>query len=193
MSHASFARLLAALLSLTLAAAARADDPEAQPSRRPLFPKGTRTFQSYGGYLNDLGPQDQEGGFVTAGVGYYVFDGVSLSAELSGYGISQPGEDAVAGAIGVVLRHHLVEFGNESFFIDVAFAPFEANHRVPQGGTRFNFVTQSGIGWAHGLSGDSNLLLGVRFIHLSNAQMEGDGRNPSINGISAYVGFIWRF
>jgi hypothetical protein len=184
---------VAALLVLVVGAAARAEEPPTQPSRRPLFPKGTRTFQTYGGYLNDLGPQDQEGGFVSAGLGYYVFDGVSLSAELTGYGISQPGEDAVAGALGVVLRHHMVEFGDESFFVDVSFAPFEASHRVPQGGTRFNFVTQSGIGWAHGLSRDSNLMLGVRFIHLSNAQLEGNDRNPSINGISAYVGFMWRF
>ena len=189
--------LVAVLSVLLTAAATEAAEPETQPatqpSRRPLFPKGTRTFQTYGGYLNDLGPQDQEGGFVTGGVGYYIFDGVSLSAEATGYGISQPGEDAIAGAFGVALRHHVVEFEKESFFIDVAFAPFIANTAVPEGGTCFNFVTQCGLGWAHELADKSNLLIGVRYIHLSNAQLEGDDRNPSINGISAYVGFMWRF
>lgn len=193
MTRASVVLSVAVFLGVFLATGVRAEEPQTQPSRRPLFPKGTRTFQTYGGYLNDLGPQDQEGGFVTAGVGYYVFDGVSLSAEATGYGISQPGDDAVAGAVGVVLRHHLVEFERDSFFIDVAFAPFIANTAVPQGGTCFNFVTQCGIGWAHGLTDESNLMLGVRFIHLSNAQLEGNDRNPSINGISAYVGLMWRF
>lgn len=157
------------------------------------FPQGTWTFQLYSGYLNDLGPQDTEGGFLSTGVSYYLWDNVSLGAEITGYGIGQPGEDALAGAAGIVLRHHLINAGPSSFFVDVAFAPFEASDRVPEGGTRFNFVTQTGVGVAHEVSGGWNLLLGVRFIHVSNAGLEGQDRNPSINGVSAYAGMMFRF
>lgn len=177
---------------LLATAAARGETPAGDEPIRPHFPQGTWTFQTYAGYLNDLGPQDTEGGFLSTGVGYFLWDGVSLSAEVSGYGISQPGDETLAGAIGVVLRHHLIERDHSSFFIDVAFAPIEALHRVPSGGTRFNYVTQCGIGLVHGLKNNSNLLLGVRYIHVSNAGLEGGDRNPSINGVSMYVGLMFR-
>jgi hypothetical protein len=32
---------------------------------------------------------------------------------------------------------------------------------------------------------------GARYWHLSNAKMEGDLRNPSINGVEGYVGLMW--
>lgn len=185
-------RLFSLVFVVVATAAARGETPATDEPIRPHFPQGTWTFQTYAGYLNDLGPQDTEGGFLSTGVGYFIWDGVSLSAEISGYGITQPGDDTVAGAFGVVLRHHLIERGRSSFFIDVAFAPIEALDRVPGGGTRFNYVTQSGIGLVHGLKDNSNLLLGVRYIHLSNAGMEGGDRNPSVNGISAYVGVMFR-
>ena len=182
---ASFA--LAFALLLAAAPAGRAGEPH--------FPKGTRTFQAYGGYFVDLGQEDAEAGFLSAGVGYYFYDGVGLSLEATGYGVQQGGggEDAWAGAFGIVLRHHLLERGDCSFFVDVAFAPFEATERVPPGGTHFNFVTQSGVGIAHRLRDDSRLLLGLRYSHLSNAQRKGDDRNPSLNGVSAYVGIMFSF
>jgi lipid A 3-O-deacylase len=173
-------------IGLAAAAAHAADAPD--PG---TFAKGTWTFQTYAGYLNDLGPQDTAGGFATAGASYYFADNVSLGVEVSGYGFRQPGDDAVAGAAGVVLRHHLLRDDRTSVFIDVAFAPSEASARVPEGGTRFSFVTQSGVGVTRRLRGGRHLLLGVRFIHVSNANFEGDDRNPSSNGVSAYAGLLF--
>lgn len=169
------------------AAAARAAD-----TPRSHFARGTWTVQTYAGYLNDLGAEDTEGGFVAAGASYYFFDGFSVGVEVNGYGISQPGDEAAAAAAGVVLRHHLLHFDETSFFFDAAFAPFEATARVPEGGTRFSFVTQCGVGITHPLPGGPHLLLGARFIHISNANIEGDDRNPSVNGVSAYAGLLFR-
>ena len=158
------------------------------------FDQGSWTFQSYAGYLNDLGSQDTEGGFGTIGVGYHVWDNVSLSAEFSGYFFAQPGDhDASAVGGGVTLRHHLFNHGRSSYFVDVAFSAVQASEPVPEDGTSFNFITQTGVGVAHGLSGGTHLLLGVRFTHLSNADREGDARNPALNGISAYAGVMFAF
>ena len=177
----------ALLLGGGAAASAAANEPA-----RGQFDKGTWTFQTYGGYLNDLGPYDVEAGFASAGVGYYLIDGISLSAEVSGYGISQPVENAAAVAPGIVFRHHLFDNGNSTFFVDVAAAPFAANERVPDEGTRFNFATQAGIGITQRLGGDSHLMFGARFFHLSNANLEGDDRNPSLNGLSLYAGLMFK-
>ena len=186
-------------LALAAAGAAKARPP-APPGAD--FEKGTWTLQAYGGYVNDLGPYDVEAGFASVGVGYYLIDNISLSAEVSGYGISQPegddeeddgeGGNAVAGGAGVVFRHHLFHAGETSFFVDVAASLFEASERVPSEGTRWNYATQTGIGVVHGTGGGPNLLLGVRFFHLSNADMHGNDRNPALNGVSAYVGVLFR-
>jgi hypothetical protein len=181
--------LIFALLTLTVASvAAHADDAPDSGT----FARGSWTFQTYAGYLNDLGSRDTEGGFVSAGASYYFVDNISLGVEISGYGFSQPGDEAVAGAAGVVLRHHLLHNDRSSVFIDVAFAPSEASAQVPVGGTRFSFVTQTGAGITHRLPGGQHLLLGVRYLHVSNANIEGDDRNPSINGLSAYAGLMFR-
>ena len=194
-SYAAVALALAGALFLAPRAAA---DPPTPPwlggPVNPHFVQGTWTFQTYAGYFNDLGPQDTEAGFGTVGVGYHVWDNVSLSAEISGYFLAQPGDhDATAGGAGVTLRHHLFNHGRSSYFVDVAFSAVQASEPVPDDGTSFNFITQTGVGVAHGLSGGTHLLLGVRFTHLSNADREGDARNPSLNGVSAYAGVMFSF
>lgn len=189
--------------AVALSAAAFAPPASAAPPDESAggFEKGTWTFQAYGGYVNDLGPYDVEAGFASVGVGYYLVDNISLSAEVSGYGISQPegdGEDegkggnAVAGGAGVVFRHHIFEAGETSLFIDVAASLFEASERVPAEGTRWNYATQTGLGIVHGRGSGPNLLLGVRFFHLSNADMHGNDRNPALNGVSGYVGVMFK-
>lgn len=163
------------------------------PSDRPFteFAKGTWTTQAYGGYLNELGPHDQEAGFGALGASYFFIDNMSLGLELVGYGVSQPGPEAFMGGPQLVFRHHLINTRPVSFFLDVTAAFAEANEQVPSGGTRFNFIEQAGMGITYGLRGNAHLLLGVRYYHLSNAQIEGPDRNPSNNGISAYAGLLF--
>jgi hypothetical protein len=169
---------------------AQAQSPSAD---RPFteYGKGVWTAQAYGGYLNELGPHDQEGGFAAFGASYYFRDNMSLGLELVGYGISQPGPEAFAGGPQIVFRHHLVNTRDTSFFLDLTAAFAEANERVPGEGTRFNFVEQFGMGVTRDLSGNAHLLAGVRYYHLSNAGIEGQERNPSNNGIVGYVGLLF--
>jgi hypothetical protein len=184
--------LLAGVIGIAIVAApptAHADDRE--PDTNP-FDKGSWTFQTYGGYWNELGAGDQEAGFATAGVGYYFADGLGLSLELTALGVGQPGADAVAGEAHLLLRHHLVTRENWSFFLDVGLGLFESDQAVPSGGTRFNFTTQTGLGFAVRLRPENvHLLLGGRFFHLSNARLEGDDRNPSVNAAVGYVGLLF--
>ena len=172
----------------------RAEPQPAPVAERALadFARGTWTFQTYGGYLNELGPHDQEGGFATVGAGYYFLDNMALGLELSGYGMSQPGDDAAAGGAGVVFRHHVLTSRRATLFLDLAASVVEASDRVPPEGTRFNFIEQAGVGVTYGLDRNAHLILGVRYLHLSNAQIEGDDRNPSINGVAAYAGLLLR-
>ena len=127
-----------------------------------------------------------------AAIGYYIYDNVALRLEITGYSVStEPGDtSAVQGSFG--LRQHLLAIGNCSLFMDVAGGIFEAGRRVPEHGTDFNFTFHTGPGIAIPLADGLDLETGLRFFHLSNAHLEGDRRNPSINGTECFVGFIYR-
>lgn len=164
-----------------------------RPLRAPAFTKGSKTSQAYAGYFNDLGPQDVQWGFVSAGVSYYFTDNMSIGMEASGYVVGQPGDDAAAGGLGLVFRHHVLRFDESTLFVDVVGSLFEATTDVPRGGTRFNFVTGVGLGYAHPIRENTYLLIGARYIHLSNAGIEGAGHNPALNGAAGYVGVMFTF
>ncbi len=162
-------------------------------NRAPAFPKGTFSFQTYGSYESGLGAYSNAASAST-GVGYYVFDNLSLSLEAAGYRITQSSaKNAWMYGISGVLRHHLLQFDRTTFFIDASFGPVEATERVPGGGTYFNFATRTGLGATFQIREHLHLLGGVRYFHLSNARIEGSERNPSINGVEGFLGLMWTF
>ncbi len=157
-----------------------------------FFPRGTLTLQTYAAFGDDFGGETFGRG--TVGLGYYVFDNLAINAEVSGYFIGQEAETD-AGAIGgvLMLRHHWFHLPKGSIFGEFGMGLFEASARVPAGGTRFNFTTEAGVGAMHELSDRTFLLGGVRYIHLSNAKINGPDRNPAINGVEFWLGMMWRF
>jgi hypothetical protein len=164
----------------------------AQPSV-PTWPKGTRTFDLSARYALGIGWTDEHIPSAAVAVHKFFFDNFSLGAELSGYGFVQTADDAAGVGIAAILRHHVIDLGGSTIYIDASFGPMQASNRVPKGGTNFNFTTRTGIGVAHRLSNECHLLSGVRWFHLSNAQYQGKSRNPGINGIEWYVGLGWEW
>lgn len=158
----------------------------------PLFPKGQLTLQAYAGYAYGMGDRHEDIPSANMGVNYYLADNFSLGLEVAGLYVVQPGDDASAIGLSAVMRHHLIAGRATSLFADVLFGPVEASSDVPAGGTRFSFITRAGLGVTHRLDERIDLLGGVRYFHLSNAQIEGDDRNPSINGVEIYIGILWR-
>jgi len=157
--------------------------------------KGTWTAQAYGAFAGDVGGPNSES-LISAnvGVGYHIIDNLSLNAEAAGYGVIQTGEDTGAAELRLIMRHHLIVRDRWTIYADVGEGVFEAADQVPDGGTRLNFIFRAGVGGTYQLREGLYLMGGVRYFHLSNAQIEGSDRNPSINGVEGYVGlmFTWR-
>ena len=128
---------------------------------------------------------------MSAGVGYYVIDQLSLNVEGAGYYVDQDGPDAGMAEFRLLMRHHLIVRDRWTLFADVGFGISEASDQVPDDGTRMNFMFRAGAGATYELRDNLYLIAGVRYFHLSNAKIEGDDRNPSINGIEGYVGVMW--
>ncbi len=141
--------------------------------------------------MNAYGPDQADIAALELGGNYFIRDNFSLGVEIAGYGVSQPGDDAAAVGLSGVFRHHLFDWDRKTLFFDGSFGPFEASEQVPGGGTRFNFVSRLGAGMTFDLQNDTKLMAGARWWHLSNAQIEGARRNPSINGIELYIGLMW--
>ena len=69
----------------------------------------------------------------------------------------------------------------------------ESSHRIPPAGTDFNFFFKTGVGATVQLWDKTDLIAGVRYLHISNAHLEGPQRNPSLNAVEGYVGLLVRF
>ncbi|HWE97277.1 MAG TPA: acyloxyacyl hydrolase [Tepidisphaeraceae bacterium] len=157
------------------------------------FPKGTFSLTLDGGYASAFDSSRATIETASVGLGYYFLDNVSMNIEFSGYGIQQPGPDAVVGGGELLLRHHLWNIDRFSIFADVGGGAWYGTARFPVGGTNFNFSVETGLGATYRLRDNLYLLGGARYLHFSNAHLEGPKRNPSINAIEGYVGVMVTF
>ena len=170
-----------------------------QPVRRGLdpdapsyFSKGTWTLELAGGYVKDWDRGKSSIALGDVGLGYYIDNTLSLRVEVVGYSFNQEPDDAWGGAVNFLGRHHVLNRGDVSFFIDGGVGVVETSRRVPDGGTHLNFTPQVGMGMTWRLREKLHLIGGVRYFHLSNARIEGHDRNPQINGVEAHVGLMWQ-
>ena len=159
------------------------------------FPRGTWTVQLDGAFVHDFTNRSFEqfaGGHV--GIGYYLFDRLSVNADLPVYWVNQSGPKTAAAGFDLLARWHFVEQGRLSLYLDGGAGLLVSDHDVPRGGTHFNFTPQIGLGATWLLDEHMFLIGGARLWHLSNAGFDGHDRNPSVDGsLIGYVGIGWRF
>jgi len=166
-----------------LPGAARADEPG-------ISRQGNWTLATYGAYSRSFTGERERIGSGTVGIGYYFRNDLSLNAELGYYRNDQHGPEANVAAADILLRHHLLDRGRFSLFLDAGGAVSYADQRTPYYGTYFNFMEEAGVGSTFQLKDNLHLLGGVRFYHLSNARLDGPEHNPSINAYQFYLGVI---
>jgi hypothetical protein len=190
-------RLLVILIALS-AASARADDlfsPDAPtPKYFVSFADNHRwTVEVLGTALGDLSNRHVVMGGATVGGGYYLLNNLAIQMDFTGYGFNEGrvSGEAVGWTLG--LRHHLLNIGTGTLFVDVSGGLIEASHDIPYGGTHFNDTFEVGPGVAFPLHDNTYWLTGLRYFHLSNGNRAGPDRNPSVNGIQGVFGIMFRF
>lgn len=130
---------------------------------------------------------------VTAAIGLdrRVWRGLSVRIEGLGARVSQRGDDAwLAGfTVGSRLRGRPARCQP---FGDLAVGLSKASTPTPPRGTSFNYlaVATGGVAVATGLG---SVELGARWLHISNAGREGNGRNPDIQALGLTAGIGWRW
>lgn len=183
-----------ALLFIAILLFARPASAEIEPAgpKAQEFDKGTWALTLYGGYNREFS-SDPQVGYGAVGVGYYLFDGFSVTAEARTYGVSQDGTDATTYDLDFLLRHHIIRRENWSLFLDASAGVSQSTHAVPAGGTHFNFIEETGVGVTYKLNEHLHVITGARYWHLSNARLHGPDKNPGLNGVGGYIGLMWTF
>jgi hypothetical protein len=162
----------------------------APSSQTDFFPRGVWTFETYGQFAAQPGGTREDLYSGTVGLGYYFIPHNSLSLEFIGMHGAEPDQNVTVLGGGLMLRTHLIEEQHWSLLIDFGPDLYESNHRIPPTGTDFNFSFQTGVGGTVHLWDNTNLLTGVRYLHISNARLDGPLRNPSLNAIEGYMGLL---
>lgn len=123
---------------------------------------------------------------------YFLAENVEFLGELGGWYYTDDQEAGVN--LSMVFRWHFYNDGKWTTFVDGGIGLLGTTDDVPERGTSFNFTPRVGVGFTRLLSDDGlRLLVGVRWAHISNARINGDGENPSRDSADLYVGLIFPF
>ncbi len=128
----------------------------------------------------------QRFGLVGAGLSKFLFNGHSINLELNSIYFSQPDDDALGLNLGLLMRWHFIRKSNWSLFVDGGAGILGTTSDVPSAGASFNFTPQVGAGTTIKLSEQRRLMLGLRWHHISHADLF--GANPGRDSILGYVG-----
>lgn len=125
-------------------------------------------------------------GLLGVGITHFFANGHSINAEVNSFVFNQTGSDAVGINLGLIGRWHFIRQRNWSLFVDGGVGILGTTNNVPPSGTNFNFTPQVGGGATIRLAQQRRLMLGLRWHHISNADLSEN--NPGQNAILGYVG-----
>ena len=132
---------------------------------------------------------DSEGqhfGLLGAGISHFFANGHSVNLELNSMAFNQAEKNAIGLNLSVILRWHFYRRHNWSLYFDGGAGILGTTNDVPSAGSNFNFTPQVGVGSTIPLTDNRRLMVGVRWHHISNADLYDS--NPGRDSIMGYVG-----
>ena len=130
--------------------------------------------------------------FVNYAMENHLTDDLALAAVLALYSVSQHpagADDSLGVGFNFRLRdyHHRQE--GLAVFNELYIGLAKFNRRTPSEGTHFNFTFGGGAGLRWTDPSGVELVLAVRYQHISNNDKDGTGNNPGIDAFGGYFGF----
>lgn len=99
-------------------------------------------------------------------------------------------ENSTAGLGGAVyFNWYLINKDCFRLYFDNGFGFVGSTKNFPREGTSFNFTSFYGISSSFKIHSGTHLKIGIRNMHLSNAFLFGEDRNPSFDSIGFHIGF----
>ena len=161
------------------------EETEAEPR---FAEKGYKTWYLQGAAattLDNQEPDPRRFGFVGIGISEFLFNRHSINLEFNTIYFDQPGENAVGFNLNLLGRWHFIKQENWTIFFDGGAGVMGTTNDVPRRAAGFNFTPQVGGGASIKLNERQNLLFGLRWHHISHADLF--GRNPGRDSLLGYI------
>ena len=133
-------------------------------------------------------PSHEELYGLVQGVTYAVRDGLVLVARQRIHYISQRRNDSRLLGITTGLRGRVYRRGRATGFWQFDIGISDAAVALPPGGTRFNYLATAGGGMMWRINQRLQAITLLEVVHISNAGLAGNDRNPDIEAIGASLG-----
>jgi hypothetical protein len=133
-------------------------------------------------------PSHEELYGLVQGVTYGLRDGLVLVARQRLYYVSQRRNDSRLLGLTTGLRGRVYRRGRTSVFLQFDVGISDAAVALPPGGTRFNYLAIGGGGVMMRINRRLQAVAALEVIHVSNAGLAGNDRNPDIEAIGPSLG-----
>ena len=133
-------------------------------------------------------PSHEELYGLVQGVTYGLRDGLVLLVRQRLHYISQRRNDSRLLGLSSGLRGRVYRRGRTAVFLQFDVGVSDAAVALPPGGTRFNYLAIGGGGVTFRINGRLEAIGALDVIHISNAGIAGNDRNPDIEAIGPSVG-----
>ncbi|MGP1346676.1 MAG: acyloxyacyl hydrolase [Phycisphaerales bacterium] len=171
-----------------------ANDPTIDPSANAAHPDA-RFGDKHQQWLSLSGGAAFGGDFDAVGqLGYHYFlaDSFEIALVLGGWYHEE--ESAGSASLSAHFRYHFINRDDWTLYAMAGAGVMVSSDEVPEDGTEFNFLPTVGAGATLRLGDTSARLdLGVRWHHISNANISSSGSNPDRDAIMVYAGVMFPF
>lgn len=169
------------------------DEPDTTPTvAEPFGLAGTEYLMWNAAVGSDL--EDRHLARMGVGISYFIDDDISVDFELNGvYFDLTETDDAFGLNANLLLRWHFLvaEDRSWSVYVDGGAGLLLASEEVPQHASNFNFTPQLGAGVSFDVGEDARLFTGIRWFHVSNANVYDE--NPGVDFALVYVALAFPF
>lgn len=101
------------------------------------------------------------------------------------------GADEVGLALSGTIRFHIMNRRKTRVFIDGSPGILYTSDEFPPRGTNWNFIGRLGVGVSTKISNKTDIMVGLRYLHISNGKGEGHPKNPAYDGIGGLIGILY--
>jgi len=105
-------------------------------------------------------------------------------------------DDSAGAGFNIIARYTFWQTCDETFslFVEGGAGVADFDKRTPgPRGPHFNFAPQGGFGLRYQFTDRLALIAAPRYLHISNAKIQGQNRNPGIDDPGGYVGVNIKF
>jgi hypothetical protein len=127
------------------------------------------------------------------GITYGLREGLVLTGGGPLYYVSQRGVDAFLLGATFGVRGRVLKRGRTAGFVEFQVGVSHADTYTPPRGTRFNYLALGGAGATVRVRPHTHLLVGLKWVHVSNNSLAGRDRNPDIEAVGPRLGLLVGF